>query len=462
MYIEQVYSPGLSQSAYYVESEGESAIIDPARDVAPLMALIRSRKSVLKYVFETHIHSDFVSGHLDLSGKTGAQMIFGPGANAGYASLEAADGAAFAVGTVTLKVFHTPGHAQEAICILLLDERRNPHSVFTGDTLFAGEVGRTDLGESVRQNKEHMAGRMFDSIQSKLLSLPNYVVVYPGHGPGGLCGKSIGDKLHTTIGIEKQTNYALKTNDRSSFIRKVTESLPEPLPYFKTIAELNRKGYNSLESILERSLKPVAIPENADPGNTENVLVLDTRPDSEFESGFIPGSVHLGLDGNFECLAGSVLDPSVSLVIVAGAGKEREVITRLAGIGYERISGYLEGGIDRWKQDGGRPDFVRSVSATEFESRFSYGNATALDVRNRDECISGIVAGARLIPLSQLNREAGNIDRNKPCYIYCVSGYRSIVAASLLKKKGFEQVINVTGGMNEIRKTAVPLRQLSI
>jgi rhodanese-related sulfurtransferase len=234
------------------------------------------------------------------------------------------------------------------------------------------------------------------------------------------------------------------------------------MPYFQTIANLNRTGYNSLESILEESLRPASIHGGKKSGSPVHNLILDTRKDSEFESEFIPGSIHLGLDGNFECLAASVLDPSATLLVVADAGKEREVMTRLAGIGYERIAGYLEGGITQWKKDGGELDQVRSVLATDFESTFIYGNSTALDVRNREECISGIVAGARLIPLSQLNREALSIDRNKTCYLYCVSGYRSIVAASLLKRLGFGNVVNVTGGMNEIRKTAMPLRQLSI
>lgn len=461
MFIEQIYTKCLSESAYYIESDGEAAIIDPLRDVKGYIDLATQRGAVIKYVFETHFHADFISGHIELASQTGASIIYGPGAMASYPITCAADGEDFKIGRVTLKVLHTPGHTLESCCYLLLDERQNPHSVFTGDTLFVGDVGRPDLAAKDDLNMFELAAMLYESLESKLKPLPNYVVVYPGHGAGSACGKAIGQESFSTIGVQKATNYAMKAASKEEFVKLVTEGLTPPPAYFFHDADVNRKGYQSTTEIVNRNLKPLSIEETRTLLKSAQVTVVDCRSGKDFANGFIPGSVHLGLDGPFAVTCGSLIGPGVKLLLVCEPGRENEAVTRLSRIAYENVAGYLNGGFDAWKHAGLRTDFVPCVEADWFEENFRYTSATVLDVRNPDEWVPGFVAGAKLIELPQLEKRLGEIDRDKDCFVYCASGYRSMTAASLLKRNGFRNVINITGGMMKIRKTAISIRQLS-
>jgi len=461
MYIEQIYTGSLSQAAYYVESGGEAAVIDPMLDVKPYIDLAAKRGVTIRYIFETHFHADFISGHNELSRITGAEIIFGPGAVAGYKMRAADDGDMFHLGFITLKLLHTPGHTPESCSLLLLDERNIPHSVFTGDTLFVDDVGRPDLAVSSNVNMNQMAGMLYDSIESKLLSLPNYVIVYPGHGAGSACGKSIGTELHTTIGMQKQSNYALKANSREEFIKLVTDGLNNPPRYFSRVAAMNKNGYSNPDALLKGKLKPYSAIELKSLLDSGNVLLLDTRSAETFAKGFIPGSVFIGLEGALSAIAGSILDPSEQIIIVADHNREQDVVTALARVGFENVKGYLEGGFPAWIKSGEPIDHIDSVSAEDFELRFRYNAATVIDVRNPDEWVPGFVAGAKLISLSSLENKLNEIDRNKISFVYCAAGFRAMVAASLLKKNGFDKVVNISGGIMKIRKTQIPIKQLS-
>ncbi|MBL0342783.1 MAG: MBL fold metallo-hydrolase [Bacteroidetes bacterium] len=461
MYIEQFFTDCLGQSAYYIESNGEVAIIDPLRDVEGYIQLSEKRSATIKYVFETHFHADFVSGHLDLSAKTGDPVIYGPGAIANYPICVAEDGQEFELGDVCLKVLHTPGHTLESCCYLLLDENKNPHSVFSGDILFVGDVGCPDLAFENGHTAAQLAEMLFDSLESKLKPLPNYVIVYPGHGTGSTCGKSIGPEPHSTIGIQKQTNYMLKLQNKADFIKLVSENISDPPAYFFRGALFNRKGYLSLNKVIENSVLPLSVVEMKKLLLKENVLVIDTRSNSKFEKGFIPGSLNIGLDGFFEIMAGSVIDPNSKLIVVAEIGLETETITRLARIGNENVCGFLTGGFDEWIRTETDFDLVMCISATEFEDQFRYHAAVVIDVRNQNEWIPGFVAGAKLISLQHLEKSSETIDRDKIVYVYCSNGYRSMIAVSLLKSLGFQNVLNIYGGMESLRKTRISVKQLT-
>ena len=461
MYIEQIYSSCLSEASYYIESSGEAAIIDPMRDIDVYLEIAEKRSAKIKYVFETHFHSDFVSGHIDLAGKTKATIIFGPGAEAGYNIYNASDGEEFVLGNNVIKVLHTPGHTLESCCFLLLDERHNPHSVFSGDTLFVDEVGRPDLSSKPGLTKFQLADMLYDSIETKLKPLPNYVVLYPGHGPGSACGKAIGVELHSTMGAQKQSNYALKAGGKEDFIKKVVESLSEPPAYFFRASQMNRNGYINIEEVLLNNCVPLLIDTVKKLVKIETASILDTRDGSFFMKAFIPGSVNIGLKGNFSLIAGSILNSLQKLIIVCDKGRERESVLNLASIGFENVAGYLDGGFEAWISHNEITESIDSISSEDFEIRFNYTSCTLVDVRNQDEWIPGFVAGAKLISLQNLEAHLSEIDMEKECFIYCTSGYRSMVAASLLKKHGFSKVINIDGGMEMLRKTKIPVRQLS-
>ncbi|HMT29173.1 MAG TPA: MBL fold metallo-hydrolase [Bacteroidia bacterium] len=461
MYIEQIYTHCLSQASYYIESGEFAAIIDPIRDVTEYLQISQKRGTSIKYIFETHFHADFVSGHLDLAKQTGAEIVFGPGANAAYKIHEAVDGEEIKVGNIILKVLHTPGHTLESCCYLLLDENQNPHSVFTGDTLFVGDVGRPDLSANAERTVIQLTGMLYDSIESKLKSLPNYVVLYPGHGAGSACGKSIGAERYSTIGLQKTSNYALKAKSKDDFIKQVTDGLTNPPAYFYVNSLINRNGYLSLEEVLQKNVVPISIHQFKKIFQHKNTLVLDTRHAEIFKEGFIPNSINIGIEGSFETVAGSIIHPDDSIILVCEAGMEREIILRLAQIGLEKITGYLEGGFNGWKKDGGLIQNIESISSEDFESRFRYNSCTLIDVRNQDEWIPGFVAGAKLISISNLENKLSEIDRDKQCFLYCASGYRSMVAASLLKRHGFSKVININGGITTLRNTKIQMRQLT-
>ncbi len=461
MYIEQLYTSCLAEAAYYIESDGEAAIIDPMREVSAYLDLAQKRGAVIKYVFETHFHADFVSGHLDLAAKTGAEIVYGPTANPSYSIICATDGQEFKIGRVTLKVLHTPGHTLESSCFLLLDERHHPHSIFTGDTLFVGEVGRPDLAVKENLTKFELAGMLYESIESKLKPLPNYVVVYPGHGEGSACGKAIGKETFSTIGIQKSQNYALKARSKEDFVKLVTEGLNDPPAYFFMDAVINRKGYDSIDTVIKRNNKPLSVSELKKSIEKQNAIIVDCRTADAFGTGFIPGSVNIGLDGSFAMIAGGLLNPEIPIILVVESGKNVEAILRLSRIGYENVVGYLEGGIEAWKNAGEKVDTIPSVDAILFLHNFRYTDNVVLDVRFPDEWVPGFVAGAKLIELFKLEQKVKELDREKNIYIYCAGGYRSMVAASILHRLGFKNLFNISGGMKKIQKTAIPIRQIT-
>ncbi|MBK7388850.1 MAG: MBL fold metallo-hydrolase [Bacteroidetes bacterium] len=461
MYIEQLYTSCLAEAAYYIESDGEAAIIDPMREVSAYLDLAQKRGAVIKYVFETHFHADFVSGHLDLAAQTGAEIVYGPTANPSYSIICATDGQEFKIGRVTLKVLHTPGHTLESSCFLLLDERHHPHSIFTGDTLFVGEVGRPDLAVKENLTKFELAGMLYESIESKLKPLPNYVVVYPGHGEGSACGKAIGKETFSTIGIQKSQNYALKARSKEDFVKLVTEGLNDPPAYFFMDAVINRKGYDSIDTVIKRNNKPLSVSELKKSIEKQNAIIVDCRTADAFGTGFIPGSVNIGLDGSFAMIAGGLLNPEIPIILVVESGKNVEAILRLSRIGYENVVGYLEGGIEAWKNAGEKVDTIPSVDAILFLHNFRYTDNVVLDVRFPDEWVPGFVAGAKLIELFKLEQKVKELDREKNIYIYCAGGYRSMVAASILHRLGFKNLFNISGGMKKIQKTAIPIRQIT-
>ncbi len=461
MYIEQLYTSCLAEAAYYIESDGEAAIIDPMREVSAYLDLAQKRGAVIKYVFETHFHTDFVSGLLDLAAKTGAEIVYGPTANPSYSIICATDGQEFKIGRVTLKVLHTPGHTLESSCFLLLDERHHPHSIFTGDTLFVGEVGRPDLAVKENLTKFELAGMLYESIESKLKPLPNYVVVYPGHGEGSACGKAIGKEAFSTIGIQKSQNYALKARSKEDFVKLVTEGLNDPPAYFFMDAVINRKGYDSIDTVIKRNNKPLTVSELKKSIEKQNAIIVDCRTADAFGAGFIPGSVNIGLDGSFAMIAGGLLNPEIPIILVVESGKNVEAILRLSRIGYENVVGYLEGGIEAWKNAGEKVDTIPSVDAILFLHNFRYTDNVVLDVRFPDEWVPGFVAGAKLIELFKLEQKVKELDREKNIYIYCAGGYRSMVAASILHRLGFKNLFNISGGMKKIQKTAIPIRQIT-
>jgi len=454
MYIEQLYTNCLAEAAYYIESEGEAAIIDPIRETGIYLELAKKRGTKIKYVFETHFHADFISGHIDLAKQTGAQIIFGPGAETAYDVYNAKDNELFKIGNISIKALHTPGHTPESTCYLLLDESNQEHCIFSGDTLFVGDVGRPDLLDG-KMTKEELAGMMYDSLNNKIKTLPDEVIVYPAHGPGSSCGKNLGKETWSTIGHQKKTNYALREMNREEFIHEVTEGLIAPPAYFFSDARINKQGYESLDSVLKKNMRALQ-PKDVQLELSNGAFVLDTRDPDNFEKGFIPGSINIGLNGMFAVWAGTVLDIDAPMVIVCDKGKEEETITRLARVGYEKVHGYLEGGISSWERAGFEIDKIHSVDAKELAQNVKSG-ASVLDVRKYSEAENGYIKDAVIIPLADLRANISSVEREAPLYIHCAGGYRSMIAASILKKSGIRNVINVYKGWSEIKNTDVPV-----
>lgn len=453
MYIQQLYTACLSEAAYYLESNGEAAIIDPLRDISPYLELAASRKAVIRYVFETHFHADFISGHLELAKATGAPIIFGPGTRTRYPIHLAQDGERFSLGGLSVEVLHTPGHTLESSCYLLRDEKDAPVAVFTGDTLFVGDVGRPDLS-SGDLSKEELASLLFDSLHQKIIPLPDAVVVYPAHGPGSSCGKQIGNETSSTIGQQKQENYALQTHDRDQFIQLVTEGLTEPPQYFPLNAKINQEGYGPLEEILEKGLRALSAADCQRAIQSGHVFVLDTRSPEAFSAAFVPGAVNIGLDGRFAEWAGSLLPFDQSILLIAEPGKEEETIIRLARVGFEKFEGYLKGGFAAW-QDAKLPiDLLIEVEADELAMDLPHDpNLLVVDVRKPAEFAEGHVEGAMNLPLATLNDPASMaaFDDHHNLYLHCAGGYRSVIAASLLKRQGIHNLRNIVGGWNAIK-----------
>ena len=454
MYIEQLYTNCLAEAAYYIESEGEAAIIDPIRETEPYTKKLADRKTKLKYIFETHFHADFISGHLDLAKKTGAAIVFGEKAETKYDTVKAKDGELFSIGKIKIKVLHTPGHTPESVCYLLTDEAGKEHCIFTGDTLFVGDVGRPDLLDG-KITKEELAGAMYDSLQKKIKPLADDVILYPAHGPGSACGKNIGKETWSTIGQQKKTNYALQEMSRESFISVITEGLTAPPQYFFKDALINKNGYDSIDEVMKRNCTPL---------NTEalkkeianGALVLDTRTADKFEKVFIKGAVNIGLNGTYAVWVGTLIDINAQLVIIAEKGKEEESILRLARVGYENIKGFLEGGIESWINAGEKTEKIHSVSPEEFAGQFNSANTNVLDVRKPGEYNNGHVKNAIHLQLSDLPQNINTLDKSKKYLVHCAGGYRSMIAASLLLAKGMENIVNVNGGFDQIKKVVEP------
>lgn len=455
MKVEQLYTNCLAQAAYYIESGGEAAIIDPIREPEPYLTKLKSTGAKLKYVFETHFHADFVSGHIDLAKKTGAKIIFGPRAETNYQVLNAKDGEIFSVGKLKIKVLHTPGHTPESCCYLLFDENGKEYCVFTGDTLFVGDVGRPDLLDG-KMTKEELASMMYDSLNKKIKTLPDSVIVYPAHGPGSACGKNIAKETFSTIGEQKKFNYALQEISREEFIKVVTEGLTAPPQYFFKDAIINKNGYDNLEEILKRNMTPLSV-EKFKSEITKGALILDTREPDLFEKGFIKGSLNIGLNGTYAVWVGTLIDINRAIVLVTEEGKERESIIRAARVGYENIKGYLEGGIKAWINAGNPLDKIISITAQEFASRIKSGEETILDVRRAGEFKNSHVKNAEHLELASLEKNLYKLHKNKTYLVHCTGGYRSMIAASIMKANGIENVVNVYGGFNQILNTDVPV-----
>jgi hydroxyacylglutathione hydrolase len=455
MYIEQLYTGCISEAAYYIESNGEAAIIDPLRDIEEYISLANKRNTVIKYIFETHFHADFVSGHIDLGKATGAPIIYGPDTKTAFPVYIAKDNETFTLGKLAIQVLHTPGHTLESCCYLLKDENNKDYAIFTGDTLFVGDVGRPDLaqkGEFLTVND--LAGIMYDSFQQKIIPLADEVIVYPAHGAGSSCGKNIGPQTSSTIGNEKQNNYALKVNTREEFITAVTEGLSEPPQYFHINAKINREGYESLDAILQQALRPLAVEELKTLMNKDEIILLDTRAAAEFTEGFIPTSIFIGLDGRYAEWAGSLLPFDKTFLIIAEPGKEKESIIRLTRVGFSKFAGYLQGGIKEWKAAGEKIDLIINIESDELAMDIPHDNKlVVLDVRREPEYADGHVKNAVNIPLNTLTDPASmaDIENEQNLYIHCASGYRSVIAASLLKRQGIHNLYNVLGGWNKIK-----------
>ena len=459
MKIEQIYTGCLAQGTYYIISEGEAVSIDPLREINPYLERLKKDDVKLKYIFETHFHADFVSGHLDLQKATGAQIVYGPTAKPGFEAHIAKDGEMLNVGKIKIKVLHTPGHTLESVCYLLFSDNEKPYAVFTGDTLFIGDVGRPDLAQKAADmTQEQLAAILYRSLREKLMVLPDEVIVYPAHGAGSACGKSMSKETQSTIGAQKHSNYALRADmDEAEFIKEVTSGLMPPPGYFPANVAMNKNGYDSINEVMERGLNALDAATFENIANRENALVLDTRNASEFSQGFIPNSINIGLDGQFAPWVGALIpDVKQKILIVTEEGKEEETLTRLARVGYDWVIGYLQGGIASWKAAGKELDTVNRISAEKFAAEEGKtDDEIIIDIRRPAEFESGHVAGATNIPLDFINDQISAIPKNKPFYVYCGGGYRSMIASSILKARGWENFKEIEGGFGAISKTNV-------
>ncbi len=456
MVIEQIYTGCLAQGAYYIESDGEAVVIDPLREVEPYIQKAEQNHAKIKYVFETHFHADFVSGHLDLGKKTGAQIVYGPTAAPNFAAHIAKDGEEFAIGKVTFKVLHTPGHTMESACYLLKDEAGKDVALFSGDTLFIGDVGRPDLAQkATHMTKEQLAAMLYDSLRNKIMPLGDDIIVYPAHGAGSACGKNMSKETTDTLGHQKATNYALRANMlKEEFVKEVTTGLMPPPAYFPLNVMLNKQGYESIDAVIKRgniALSPGAFETAA---NETGALILDTRDPEIFSKGFIPNSINIGIDGNFAPWVGSMIpDIKQQILIVDESGREEEVITRLARVGYDYTIGYLQGGIEAWKKAGKEIDEIKSITVDELEALMAKDkNINVLDVRKESEYMSEHVENAENAPLDFINDSMLKVDKNKTYYVHCASGYRSMIFVSTLKARGYNNLVDVKGGFKEIKE----------
>ncbi|WP_298763381.1 rhodanese-like domain-containing protein [uncultured Polaribacter sp.] len=456
MTIEQIYTGCLAQGAYYIESNGEVAIIDPLREVQDYIDKAAKDKATIKYIFETHFHADFVSGHVTLAEKTGAKIVFGPTAKTDFDAIIAEDNQVFKVGDITITVLHTPGHTLESSCYLLKDKNGKNHALFSGDTLFLGDVGRPDLAQKSDVTEKDLAGFLYDSLRNKIMPLADDVIVYPAHGAGSACGKNLSKETVGTIGNQKKTNYALRADmSKEEFIKEVTDGLLPPPAYFPLNVQLNKQGYKSIDDVLKNSAKPLSVKDFEHIANSTNALILDVRHQEDFIQGFIPQSIFIGINGGFAPWVGALIkDIAQPILLVAPIGKEEDTITRLSRVGFDNVLGYLEGSFNAWKNAEKEIDVLQSVSALALEEKIKE-NDLVFDVRKPGEYSSEHIENVTNTPLDFLNNHITAFPQKAPFYVHCAGGYRSVIAASILKARGFHNVIDVAGGYAAIKKTAI-------
>jgi glyoxylase-like metal-dependent hydrolase (beta-lactamase superfamily II)/rhodanese-related sulfurtransferase len=456
MKIEQIYTGCLAQGAYFVESNGEAVVIDPLREVQPYIEKAEQNGVKIKYVFETHFHADFVSGHLDLSKKTGAPIVYGPNANPEFEAHIAKDGEIFKVGNITFKVLHTPGHTMESTCYLMKDENGKDIALFSGDTLFIGDVGRPDLAQkAAHMTQEQLAETLFDSLRNKIMPLADDITVYPAHGAGSACGKNMSKETTDSLGNQKNTNYALRADmTKAEFVKEVTDGLMPPPAYFPLNVAMNKKGYESIDVVLDRGLKGLSPEAFEAAANETGALMLDVRDAQEFAKAFVPNSINIGLNGQFAPWVGALIpDIKQEILLITTPGTEEEVVTRLSRVGYDHVIGFLEGGIEAWKKSGQEIDMIQSVDATELAAELKKGQLNILDVRKKSENFSERLPEAENLPLDEINDGMASIDKNKTYYVHCAGGYRSMMFVSILRARGYDNLIDVKGGFKAIKES---------
>ncbi len=461
MKVEQIYTGCLAQGAYFIQSEGEAVVIDPLREITPYMKKAEKENVKIKYVLETHFHADFVSGHVDLANATGAAIVFGPNANTSFKAHFAKDGEELKVGKLTIKVLHTPGHTMESTTYLLLDENGKEHAIFSGDTLFIGDVGRPDLAAKSSFTVEDLAGTLYDSLRNKIMTLPDDVIVYPAHGAGSSCGKNMSKETYDTLGNQKKINYALRADmTKAEFVKEVTTGLLPPPLYFPLNAKLNKEGYNSITDVIEKGTRALNPAEFEQLANESGALLLDVRSPLAFAKGFIPNSINIGIDGSFAPWVGALIpDIQQQILLITDEGREEEAVIRLARVGYDNTLGYIKGGFNAWVDEGKEIDFVRSVSVQTFVDAYKANPAIpVLDVRKTGEYESGHITDAQNLPLDNINDGIQFIDKNKTYYVHCAGGYRSMIYTSILKSRGFDNLINVENGFKTITAAGPEIR----
>ncbi|NVJ85857.1 MAG: MBL fold metallo-hydrolase [Algoriphagus sp.] len=458
MKIEQIYTGCLAQGAYYIESDGEAAVIDPLREVQPYIEKAERRGDKIKYVLETHFHADFVSGHKDLAAKTGAKIVYGPtGMKMGFDAIIAEDNQVFELGKARIKVIHTPGHTMESVCYLLINEEGKEEALFTGDTLFIGDVGRPDLAQKVVKDltQEKLAAHLYDSLRNKIMPLPDELIVYPAHGAGSACGKNMSKETSDTLGNQKKTNYALQEMTKEEFIKEVLTGLTPPPAYFPQNVLMNIQGYDSIDEVLERGIRPLTPAEFEAAANETGAMILDTRDAQVFAKGFIPNSINIGIDGSFAVWVGAMIpDLKQEILIVAEEGMEEEVVTRLARVGYDYSLGYLKGGFKSWKESGHEVDSITSITVDEL-AKIQEGDPDIhiLDVRKNSEFLSEHVIGAENAPLDYINDSMLKVKKDETYYVHCAGGYRSMIFNSILRARGYDNLIDVAGGFTAIKES---------
>jgi len=459
MKVEQIYTGCIAHAAYYLESNGEAAIFDPLREVQPYIDRAAKNNAKIKYVFLTHFHADFVSGHLDLAKKTGAQIVYGPTAKPAYEIIAAADSQEFTVGDYKVKVIHTPGHTMESTTFMLIDENGKEHGIITGDTLFIGDVGRPDLAQHVVADltEEKLARHLYQSLRNKIMPLSDDLIVYPNHGAGSACGKNMSKETTDTLGHQKAVNYALQPMTEDEFVKAILTGLTPPPGYFPKNVLMNIQGYESLDAVMERGNKALTAEAFEAAANETGALVLDTRDADVFAKGFIPNSVNIGLDGSFAQWVGEMIpDIKQEILLVTDNGHEEEAIIRLSRVGYDGTIGYLKGGFASWEKAGKETDTAKRITAEDFAENYEAGNTLLIDVRKKSEFDSEHVLGAVNIPLNEINKHLAEFPKDKPFVLHCAGGYRSMIATSMLKQRGWDNFSDITGGFTELKTTGIP------